>query len=105
MAGASYNKPISSGTDTNANGEFRIPIIAGEFKVFTGMPGWMNDLQYMPPEELTVDISKGESLDVTLQFSQADSTIFGAVEFEDGSQVEFGFVMLGQRMVDFLEAS
>ena len=86
-----FDRPIESHSDTGENGRFSIPILAGEFMVFSGLPPWMQELNYMPPREQIVEISAGETLDITLQFEQADASISGSAKLEGGDNIDFGF--------------
>lgn len=82
---------IESNTETNQDGEFNLPIIAGQFKVFAGLPPFAKEANFMPPQEQEVTIAAGETKNVTLRFKESDATLSGSVSLSDGSPVLMGF--------------
>lgn len=82
-------KVIDTGTQAQPDGTFKLPIVAGDFEVFAGLPPEFSS--YMPPKEQGVSIKAGQTVTVTLQFRSADATLKATVKMPDGSAPKFGF--------------
>lgn len=83
-------KVIDTGTEAGSDGTFSLPIVAGDYDVFAGLPPEFQSA-YMPPKETTVTVTPTSPANVTLQFRASDATLIATGTLEDGSTPEWGF--------------
>ena len=81
---------ISTHTETDEDGNFSIPIVAGKFEVGAGVKP---ELGLMNPDIQEVDVSPDSPANITFQFSKPDGYVTGKVTHENGDPLSgFGFV-------------
>ncbi|MFH0952108.1 MAG: FG-GAP-like repeat-containing protein [Patescibacteria group bacterium] len=92
IGGKGSKDVIDSGTDVRG-GKFSLGVVGGKtYFIGAGVPPEMEGNNWMPPEEVIVDIAAGQTKNITLQYKEADGTIKGRVLDADGNPVQMGYV-------------
>ncbi|MBI3120301.1 MAG: carboxypeptidase regulatory-like domain-containing protein [Candidatus Kerfeldbacteria bacterium] len=83
------------------DGEFSLGLVAGthavtgdkvEYEVFVGLPPEKQSMRWMPPQNVTLTPDAGDELELTMQFTEADTEMTGTVRTEEGEIPDHGFV-------------
>lgn len=82
-------KVIDTGTETLEDGSFELPIVAGKFEVFSGLPPEMD--KYLAPKMKIVNLKAGDTKEVVLQFRKSDATLNLEVSGVDQIEAYQGF--------------
>lgn len=80
-------RAIDTGTECGGGG-CRLPLVSGAFELFAGLPPGVD---YLPPADITVDVTPNNPGEVTMNFREADGNVNVTAVLEDGSTPDFGF--------------
>lgn len=85
--GVEGSQIIDTGTEVRHDGTFELPIIAGQYEMFTGNGKKGGSSDMMPPEIEVFTITKNETQVIDLQYREADAHVSGTavIEYDDGS--------------------
>ncbi|MDD5040287.1 MAG: DUF1416 domain-containing protein [Patescibacteria group bacterium] len=85
------SKVINSGTESGADGKFRINVVSGDYEVYAGMPPGLGD-NFMPPESQSVSVTAGSpAKGITMRFREADAYVNAIALMPDGTKPQWGF--------------
>ncbi|PIY96132.1 MAG: hypothetical protein COY66_04950 [Candidatus Kerfeldbacteria bacterium CG_4_10_14_0_8_um_filter_42_10] len=81
-------KIIEGGNEVRG-GTTVIPLVSGQYECGAGMSKETNN--YMPPENVEIEVTPTAPAEFDLQFRESDATLTGTVTNEDGDNIPFGW--------------